>query len=278
MSTRDVDADLLWEMGKFVSGRQELAFEPSDDKLVAYRDGSLTPEESEIMERKLAAASGPRQQLAKLADIGAQGPDASVRDAMLDAFASSLGSRRPSGRAWKPAQGERGILQAAVLVAVICSPLLFFLDRTPADLPAELTYDVVAEGLVTVRRPPPGEQQVEAFADTPVHITAYPKPQAVQDVEFGLYRYADGRLERLPFGRGVVLEVIRGAAVVTARASELAHAGAEDTLLFLVAARPGDLPAGMTVSRLGARLALQDGERRRAYPLEIRLVEKPSSG
>ncbi len=165
--------------------------------------------------------------------------------------------------------------KAAAIFAVGCS--VFLLTRAPAPLPEELSYDVAAEGLAAVRSPQPGAREVEAYPDTLIRITASPRPTAVKRVEFGLYRQSGTRLERIGFGGDVSLEVVRGAAVVSARAAALADPARASTRLFLVAARPGDLPASFELGSADARGTLERQGRRRVYPVEIRLLQPPTS-
>jgi ferric-dicitrate binding protein FerR (iron transport regulator) len=142
--------DLLWETGTKVSGPG--AVEPSKEELAAYREGRLSSEEAEKLERALSQAAGSRRQLAELAGIEPTLPDPRVREAFLARFDHATRSGRRA----------RLAVQAA-LVAMGFSVLWF--TRSPESLPADLAYDVRAEGLATVRRPPPASRRVEAYPD-----------------------------------------------------------------------------------------------------------------
>lgn len=270
--------DLLWEMGRNVSG--EAAEEPSKEALAAYREGRLPAEEAEDLERALSHAPVGRTWMAELSGVGAGAPDARVREAFLARFDHSV----------RVSNLRRLVVQAA-LVAMGLSVL--WLTRSPEPLPADLAYDVQAEGLATVRRTPPvrpqpDRREVDAYPETRIRISVSPRPEAVREVEFGLYRRSGRLLERLPFDSDVRLEILRGAALVSARAADLADPETHTAELLFAAARPGDLPRRFVVDSSDAASALAAGGRRRAYSLKIRfqaptpanglLNDRPASG
>lgn len=254
--------DLLWETGTTVSG--QAAEETSREELAAYREGRLPAEEAEELERWLSFAQGGRRQMAELSGIELGRPDPRVRDAFLASFDHSARI------------GKRGrlVVQAALLAMGFS---VLWLSRSPEPLPEDLAYDVQAEGLATVRRPPPAGQRVEAYPDTRVRITVSPRPAAVREIEFGLYRRSGRLLERLPFDSEVRLEVVRGAAVVSARAGALAEPLASAAELVLAAARPGDLPRRFVLDASDGTSGLAESGRRLAYRLDIRFRAPPPS-
>ena len=266
--------DLLWETGRSVYGTT--LSEPAVQMLDAYRTGHLSNEDTADVERRLARAPEARRRMAELAGIEAARPDSRVREAVLAGF----GRSGEASRVTKPRTG-RLLVQVAAALAVALS-LAWFMSL-PEPLPANLAYEVQIEGLTAVRSSVAVEapRQVDAYPDTRIRITASPQPDAVRQVEFGLYRAAGSSLERLELveatpadgslGAGR-LEIVRGAAVVTARAGDLAPTAATRVKLFLVAARPGDLPRRLEVGSSSAAQVLEQGDRRQAYPLEIRFV------
>lgn len=254
-SPDDFDA-LLWEMGRKLSEQdvEELAAE----EIAAYRGGRLPVAEAEELEQKLGQAPEGRRQLARLAGPAPVLANPAVREKVMASF--SVRPRLVSGT-WA---------KVAAIFAVGCS--VFLLTRAPASLPEELSYDVAAEGLAALRHPSPGAREVEAYPDTLIRITASPRPAAVKEVEFGLYRQSGTELERIGLTGGVRLEVVRGAAVIAGRAADVADPAQASTRLFLVAARRGDLPGSLALRSSDARGALERQGRRRAYPVEIRLL------
>jgi hypothetical protein len=257
MTSRENNDALLWEVGRKLSEREDE--ELLAEEIAAYRQGRLSVEAAEELERQLGQSPEGRRQMARLAGCEPAAPAAGVRERLM-------ASLPPARSQW----ASRTWAKAAAIFAVGCS--VFLLTRAPAPLPDELTYDVAAEGLEARRGPSPGAREVEAYPETRIRITASPRPAAVKGVEFGLYRQSDARLERIGFGDGVSLEVIRGAAVISARADDLANPAQASTRLFLVAAPPGDLPGSFELKTSDAHGALERQGRRRAYPVEIRLV------
>jgi hypothetical protein len=257
--------DLLWE----ISRRDEPAEgpPPPDEALQAYREGRLPEEEALRMEALLAASPAARARLAELAGVAAPAPPAAVRSRVLARFPGRP-SRSPVRR-WLP---------AAALAASLVLAIGYSVWNTPS-LPAGLSYEVTAAGIARDRSAGKTAEALEAFPGTRVRLVVEPRGEALADVGFGVYRERGRRLERLATsGGGLSLEVRRGAAVLTAPASALVGDRPGTYDLYLVVARPGDLPAGYDVTTETDREALlEDDGRRLAYPVRLTLLAPPPS-
>jgi hypothetical protein len=278
--------ELLWEVGSKVA--DESSVDLPDQALIAYREGRLAKEEARAHERDLGRSTQARARLAELATCGSAPPAPHVRGAVLAGFDASF-QRRPE---LEPARGPvSGSLLKAAAIAVVGLGMLMlmrlpFAAPPPQPLPAAVAYDVAAEGLATRRQSVPGGREIEAYPETRIRITASPRAAAVKSIEFGVYRETAERLVRLELGSGLEIETIRGAAVVTGPARALAAPGPGSTRLFLVAARPGDLPAKVEIGAeapahaapgAAAVEALEEAGRRRAYPVVIHLRPRPAA-
>lgn len=254
--------ELLWETGRVVSG--QAADEPSREELAAYREGRLPSEVAENVEKALGHAAGGRRQLAELAGVEPAQTDPRVREAFLTSFDVAA----------RTSKMGRLMVQAALVAMGLA---VLWLTRSPERLPADLAYDVEAEGLAAVRRPPATSRRVEAYPDTRIRITVSPRPAALREVEFGLYVRSGRLLERQPLDAGVELKTIRGAAVVEARARDLADPAEADAEIFVAAARPGDLPRRFVLDSSDAASVIAANGRRRAYSVEIRFRAPPQT-
>jgi hypothetical protein len=272
---QDIDLEeLLWQL----SARQEgSAPAPDDAALRAYREGRLGPEAATAVERALAESRQGRERLAQLAEIEPEGPPAELRARILAQAPGRAGLSAAPGRGrvlesavkfLRRPRGRWGLaLAATVLLATVA--WRFFV---PAGLPADLQFQVSASGLAEVR----GEQHVtgpiSAGPDTVVTLTMEPVGQAVNRVDFALYRLRDRSLERVDTLPGVNREVYRGAARFSARAAMLAGPTPMPKNLFLVAARPGDLPDRFELADgADAEATLRGEHRRRVVRQEIQL-------
>lgn len=273
----DDENELLWELGR--KAPDDGSADLSDDQLAAYREGRLATDDAASCEGHLVRSPEARARLAELAATPSATPPPYVRDAVLASFEASF--RRPAAPALGSAHGPlRGSLLKTAAIAALGLGMLLLVRLSlvpPEPLPADLAYDVEAEGLATVRQAVPGGREIEAYPETRVRITASPRPAAVKEIEFAVYRQSAGRLDRLELGSGLVLETIRGAAVLTGEARDLLLPDTGATRLFLVAARPGDLPATVELASSGAVEALEQAGRRRAYPVVIHLRPQPTA-
>src|SRR5262249_36963661 len=121
-------------------------------------------------------------------------------------------------------------------------------------------------------QPSTGSDRAEALAETRVSISVAPAERAVEGVEFGLYRRAGDRLERLD-GPGIHQVTGRGAASFAATGAALGGRSPGEHALFLVVAPRGALPPGrdLAAGEDPAR-ALAAAGPNRVYPLRIRLL------
>jgi hypothetical protein len=271
---------LLWELGQQVPETSRADDGALDrENALAYREGRLPDAQAEIFERSLSRSSRARAQLTDLPPQVLADP--AVREQVLATFAQASRRQAPRRQASRR-QGSRtrtlryqGMALAALVVAALGVGIL--LRSGSGSLPADLTYEVSVSGLAEIRDQAPSGSRVEAYADTLVEITAQPQ-RAIEDIEVGLYREnAGGRLERiLPTG-SVRLERVRGTVRVTARADDLVASGRLGHL-YLIVARPGDLPTGgEPIADDAARRAVEASGRRQVHALELQLLTPDGS-
>ena len=238
---------------------------PSDEELIAYRSGELSGVDVARLEALLAHSSAARQRLIVLAGIERDEPPAELRARVL--------ARAPGGYRWRRWAAVAAVA-AVILVAV---GLLRHLGS--AGLPPTVSYEIVTYALTDERGAEDGASaDLVAFPDTTMRLEVTPQNQALQDVDFALYRLDHGVARRID-GSDVSLEVSRGVAVFTARCGDLVGEGAGDFDLLVVIARPGDLPKTVryrpdsdTVQRLAA------GSRRLVYPFRLIVLSAVESG
>jgi hypothetical protein len=184
---------------------------PGDERLRAWREDRLSPEEAREMEGLLARSAAGRRRLIELADIS--GIDSSlplrrVRRAVL----SQARPRRTSRISpWYSAAA----VAASILLAVV--GLLF---RQPG-LPEGLAYDVSARGLAEVRSAEEMAGEVRAYPDTTVRILLRPHGDSAAGVSFALFRREGGRLRRVREPDEVRLEAERGSATFSGTAAKV---------------------------------------------------------
>ena len=266
----------LWEMARLddPDGAEE-GGGLSDGTLRAWREGRLPEAETEDVEARLSRSPSARARLRELAGLetGAPGPlRAELRQRVLAGFGKPE-RRRP--QRWIP------MAAAAALAASLIFAVIFL--RAPSGLPPGLAYDVSARGLAAERSTAPDPADitgpVQAYPDTPVWLEVSPQGAAEEDVEFGLYRVREGRLERIETGPSLTVETNRGAARFQALAEDLVgpRPGIRD--VYVVVSREGDLPAGGSL-RPGEdprlRLAGEDGQRL-VYTQSIQIRKGPPS-
>jgi len=252
--------ELLWELSRRRE-EGETGPPPSDGELESWRAGRLPEADAGRVEALLAADPAARARLAELAEVRPPAPPPAVRGHVLARFAGEAPRRRILR--WLPAAALAAGLLAAIGISLL----------GPSRLPAGLAYDVTARGLARERSTDPAAGAFEAYPETRVRIEVEPRGEAEADVELGLYREGPGRLEHIP----VRVEMDRGAASLTAAASALVGTVPGPHDLWVVASRPGDLPA--TVRKdpgADSRTLLEDEGRRRVYPLRLMLLASPS--
>lgn len=277
---------LLHAMGQLEErGAERL---PSDEILEAYRLGHLSGEESRALEVRLGSNAAARARLLQLAGERAAGPAPWVREAALSSFG---GSTPKSARAFRattgdPRSGSRKMgrpagwegwgqwAAAAVLAAGLATALVWTSTR-PEPLPAGLAYEVQGSGLATTRSASTTSPVIKAFPETLVRIVVTPADTAEKDVIFALYRRQGERVELLPTGTDLRLRVDRGSAVFEARAQDLVGRLFGEHSLYVVVARPGDLPPSqITASDEPIEPLLAAGGRRLVYHQPLQLFDE----
>ncbi len=257
------DAELLWRLAGGDPGNDP---PPPDEVLVAYREGRLSPAEEEALETLLIASRPARERLVALAGVTLPTPRPSVRTHVL----ARRPDRRPRVLWWTAAA-------AAALLLVFGLTVL-----RPPRLPSDATFTATLTGLAQSRSAPgAGEtpettRKTEALPDTRVRILVEPEGPARAGVEFGLYRPAGSRLERLTPSHELRLDVGRGVARFEATARHLVGEVPGAHWLYVVVAEAGDLPRGATLAAGEDPVAhLAGRERRRVLPIQILLRSAP---
>jgi hypothetical protein len=261
---------------------------PATGRLASYRAGTLPAEEAERLEELLAGDVAARERLAALAGVMLPRPPDRVRAEVLASAGRELSKGRSRGRG----PGRGWVWAAAAGLVLAAAALVFYLRRPPSGgwpagraLPV---YEVAVTGLAGVRSLPGAEatpqDHAEALPETRVSITVAPADRAVAGVDFGLYRLAGDRLERIsagvegaagaPGATGPAIHQVsgRGAASFDALAADLVGRSPGAHALFLVVAPRGELPPGRQLApgEDPAR-ALAAAGRHRVYPLRITL-------
>ncbi|MEM7048489.1 MAG: hypothetical protein AAF604_02470 [Acidobacteriota bacterium] len=236
---------------------------PRDETLRAYRAGRLSDAEAQAVEKQLSRNPGARRRLIELADLEA-----------LDesrALAAGSGGEKPNAPLTR-IRRQRWALAASV-VGILLLGLWFGVISRQLPRPMSSDYEVLAFGLATARGEtvPPGS--LEARPETALRFEIAPREEASADVEFGLYGRDGDALRRFQRVDARQLEASQGAAVLRLRASEILTEGPGDYLLFVVVARPGDLPVLLELEPgETGRDRLAEGSRRKVYPQTVRLL------
>jgi hypothetical protein len=176
---------------------------PADERLRAYREGTLSEDETRELERELAQSAVGRRRLLELAGVDHSLPLRRVRRAVL-------GATGPRSR-------KAPWLAAAALAASVLLAVLTFFPHHPS-LPAGLAYDVGAHGLAEARSTGEVRGEARAYPDTPLRIQALPRGESPSGVTFALYRREDGVLRRVRVPEEVRVENDRGSVVFTGTA------------------------------------------------------------
>lgn len=261
--------DLLWELSRLAEAPRDPAGMPPDDLLRAFREGRLSEAETERVAALLARSPAARSRLRELAGLAAAGaPPAGLRERILAGFGTREVRPRPRRLSrWLPAVAA---LAAGLLIAV-------WTLRSPAGLPSRLAYDVTVRGLASERSTGPREEPaagIRAYPDTPVRLEVSPRGAAEAEVDFGLYRVLEGRLERIVPGPALGVESERGAVRFRGLARDLVGSRPGARVLYLVAAREGDLPEGRLLEpeEDPRRVLAGEGGRRLVYPQTLRIL------
>ncbi len=261
--TEDEDGDLAAAHGA-ASPSPPTAVSPTEAVLVAYREDRLSAAEAERIAGALASDPALRRRLIALGGMTRPQLSPRVREAVLAAAGTAP---RPGLR---PRLSRRraawvGAAAAAALLAVAVLPwLLGRQGGTPARPLPE--YAVEVSGLAAERDGPRAGTTAAALAGTRVRIVATAEGEAVAGVEYGLYRQAGDRFERLPAGGPIRFDATAEAAVFEAEAAALVGRTPGRHTLWVVVARHGELPAG---AELAAGGDLARGGSHRMMPVVI---------
>jgi hypothetical protein len=234
---------------------------PGDERLRAYREGTLSEEETRELERQLAHSAAGRRRLLELAGIDHSLPLRRVRRAVLGA----TGPRRRTAP-W---------LAAAALAASLVLAVLTFLPHHPS-LPAGLAYDVGAHGLAETRSEGEVRSEARAYPDTPLRIQAVPRGESPSGISFALYRREDGALRRVREPEEVRVESDRGSVVFTGRAGTVLAARAPGVYPLYVIATTHETPPALVRLETGQDpAAALRGSGRLVYPVTVTLLAGP---
>jgi hypothetical protein len=201
---------------------------PADERLRAYREGTLSEDATKELERELARSAAGRRRLLELAGVDHSLPLRRVRRAVLGA----AGPRRRTAP-WLAA--------AALAASIVLAVLTLFPHH--ASLPAGLAYDVGAHGLAETRAAG-GEVRSEAraYPDTPLRIQAVPRGESPAGVSFALFRLQDGSLSRVRVPDEARVETDRGSAVFTGTAGTVLATRSPGVYPLYVIAYPHGTP------------------------------------
>lgn len=183
---------------------------PGDERLLAWREGRLSPEETRELEEILGRSAAGRRRLLELSgitDIDRSLPLRRVRKAVLDQVG------RPARRRIAPRYAA-----ALAVAATIVLALAGILSRHRA-LPEGLAYDVSARGLAEARSIEEVQDEVRAYPDTTVRILVRPQGDSPAGVSFALFRREGGILRRVREPDEVHLETERGSAAFSGTAA-----------------------------------------------------------
>lgn len=231
---------------------------PDDERLRAYRESRLTPDENRELESLLARSAAGRRRLLELAGIDRSLPLRRVRRAVLG---SVDGRRRLTP-----------YLSAAAVAASIALAVISLLPRQHA-LPAGLSYDVAARGLAEVRSPGEAPSEVRAYPATRLRILIRPRGDSPAGIGFALFRREDGALRRLRQPEEVALASDRGSAAFTGTAARmLASRTPGEHSLYVVASAERDLPALVKLGPSQDPAAALRAPERLVYPVKVTLL------
>lgn len=236
----------------------------SNDTLRAYRQGELAADEREALETRLARDPEVRRRLVRLAEVQPSPPSPELRERVLRSFEEATGRGR---RRWLPAVAAAALVALAILVPVLS-------DRSPdgstGPLPRELAFEVVVTGLAEARSDPRASATVEAEPETTVRILARATSSMDSPLALAVYRRSPDGLRRVA---EAPVEPDRGAAELSVRAADLLGREPGRFQVFVVVARPGDLPARVPLAvEADPETALAENGHRRVYARELVLL------
>lgn len=256
------------------------AAKPTEAVLVAYRTGRLAAADAERLEEALASDPALRHRLIELGGMARPQLAPRVREAVLAAAGTAA---RPTpvvsaaGTASRPvprlAPRRAAWVAAAAAAALLAVAVLPWLLGRQGGAPARPLPDYAVEvsGLAAERDGASAGAVAEAFAGTRVRIVATAEGEAVAGVEYGLYRQAGDRLERLPAGGPIRFDATAEAAVFEAEAAALVGRAPGRHTLLVVVARQGELP---TERELAAGGELERRSSRQVMPVVIVLEDE----
>lgn len=255
----------LWELSRLP--REGSSAELTEVQVEAYRAGRLSPDEARRVEAALAASPADRRRLLELARVGQRPLSPELRRRVL----ATTGRRRAFP--WR--------LAASLAVLALGSAFVWaMLTGTPhpnrGPLP-KLEGGIAA--LAEVRSAGTPARTVRAYPSTPVSITLTVPADPVPGLEFALYRFADGGLQRLS-APDVETIVGRGIAELSGKTSDLVGSAPGRYTLVGAMGWEGELPAGLRErNEAGARRALEEaGARVVVLELELLAVSEQDTG
>lgn len=260
------DVEKLFQELSFIKDEHPDGPIPPDQTLQAYREGSLSEEETRRLEALLAENPAALERLAESGGITPPRPSPEIW-------------KRVSSRIPRPARplfrGHKWFVGAAALAAVLLLVVGFWFQSSPG-LPQELTYEVKMQGYSPVRAQAATAGLTQAYAEDEVRIDAVPRDNAMAGLDFGLYRERDVMLERIATEDGLHLETNRGEARFTALAADLVGSEPGEYTLFMVIAHRGGLPGSRRLEPGQEPTAvLAAGPRKLVYSLPLKLLPNP---
>ncbi len=226
----------FWEAARHVVDTPGVV--PPDELLIAYREGRLAAEQSHEIERLLALSVAARQRLTQLGGVAFDTPSQQVRDALLGT--SQVDTLR-RGSQWAYWMVAAAVLLAASLLTVRFEPWAPA-DGRPVVLAAlqpGLTFDIQVSALADRRS---DATTTVALPNSLVRVVMQQQGNALPGIEFGLYRLADGSLERLSEADGLVEQFSRGAVDWRVVASRLVDTTPGRHPFYLAVGPRGSLP------------------------------------
>ncbi len=245
---------------------------PIDHLLLSYRHDQQTAAGRRRIETLLASSSAARRRLYHLAEVNLSSPPAELRCQLLS-------------RARQP---RRHHIHGSAFLALAATALLalgswqLLGGQQPLPLPAQTSFTLVLEGGFGARR---AADSAAAASTTlglaSVHPSSHlrfvlqPESEFDMDLLYGLYRQANGDLQRVTHGLHMQLE--GGGAQLSISAANLLGYQPGDYQVFLVVGA-GSLPSRVDLEPRRDPLASlsQDGLRR-AYSQLLRLEAETSA-
>jgi hypothetical protein len=230
---------------------------PADERLLAYREARLTPDETRELEGLLARSAAGRRRLLELAGIDRSLPLRRVRKAVLGAA------------------DRRRVVPWISAAAVAASILLALLTLFPHQhgLPVGLAYDVAGRGLAGSRSVDEAPGPMQAYPDTLLRILIRPRGNSPAGVSFALFRREGGGLRRVRQPEEVRLVGDRGSAAFEGAAARVLATRAPGAYPLYVVAYVGEEPP----SRMKLEPGQDPAEALRAsgrlvYPMTVTLL------